>query len=72
MSRRERRLDKTKIQNLKIKSIIRAFYYTFYFKCYFLYDIWVVYKESKIKIVKNIDTKLTKIRSRRKCNKNNY
>ena len=60
MSRRERRLDKTKNTKLKIKSIIRAFIILFILSAIF-YMIYGWYKESKIKIVKNIDTKLTKI-----------
>ena len=60
MSRRERRLDKTKNTKLKIKSIIRAFIILFILNAIF-YMIYGWYKESKIKIVKNIDTKLTKI-----------
>ena len=60
MSRRERRLDKTKNTKLKIKSIIRAFIILFILSAIF-YMIYGWYKESKIKIVKNIDTKLTRI-----------
>ena len=56
MSRRERRLDKTKNTKLKIKSIIRAFIILFILSAIF-YMIYGWYKESKIKIVKNIDTK---------------
>lgn len=60
MSRRERRLDKTKNTKLKIKSIIRAFIILFILSIIF-YMIYGWYKESQIKIVKNIDTKLTKV-----------
>ena len=50
MSRRERRLDKTKNTKLKIKSIIRAFIILFILSAIF-YMIYGWYKESKIKIV---------------------
>lgn len=60
MSRREKRLDKTKNTKLKIKSIIRAFIILFILSIIF-YMIYGWYKESQIKIVKNIDTKLTKV-----------
>ena len=60
MNRKQRRLNKMENTKSKIKSIIRAFIILFILSIIF-YMIYGWYKESKIKIVKNIETELTKL-----------
>ena len=60
MNRKQRRLNKMENTKSKIKSIIRAFIILFILSIIF-YMIYGWYKESKIKIVKNVKTELTKI-----------
>lgn len=58
MNRRGKRFNKEK--NIKIKSIIRTFIVLFILSIIF-YMIYGWYRESKIKVVKNIKTELTKV-----------
>lgn len=60
MNRKQRRLNKMENTKSKIKSIIRAFIILFILSIIF-YMIYGWYKESKIKVVKNIKTELTKV-----------
>lgn len=60
MNRRGKRFNKEKNINGKAKSIIRAFIILFILSIIF-YMIYGWYKESKIKVVKNIKTELTKV-----------
>ncbi len=60
MNRREKRLNKIKNIKIKVKSIIRAFIILFILSI-ILYMVYGWYKESKIKVVRNVKTELTKV-----------
>lgn len=60
MNRREKRLNKIKNIKIKVKSIIRAFIILFILSI-ILYMAYGWYKESKIKVVRNVKTELTKV-----------